>query len=335
MSNPSPAPSGALTQTGQVEKFEALESRLRQLEDQGGFDGYEPDKLHVAAADAIKNLRDCSATNWSLYEAWRKRAEEAEAREVALAATTRLCMACDQGTVAPTNIHGRKIGGVVIDDDIVVPVCNSCGEMYVRGDAAKRIDEAIAKTRRPLLPLAIYCTCAAVTPTMPVYRTEHLPTCPVSAFLALTTELHRVREEAKVKTPALSGAIEWAMQHDPQIASDAHLELSALTAEVERLKEELNQTEDVLVGEVQKRMAVERRHEASDHSLSWALDMIDRYDDEMIRRGDDPRLVLSRVHREAKRRARDLLGNPPSDDRRDDYIGADPSQSPPARGNDE
>lgn len=117
--------------------------------------------------------------------------------------TTHLCLACDDGTVAPKNIRGREVGGAVIDDDIVVPVCNSCGEMYVRATDAKRIDVAIAKAKQ-LSPLpALYCNCADIAPTMPVYRTEHLPTCPVVPFAALTAEVAQKDAEIERLTKEL------------------------------------------------------------------------------------------------------------------------------------
>jgi hypothetical protein len=77
---------------------EALVAELREPVDQGGYDGYEPDGLHIAAADHIEQVWMWLDTERTIREAWEKRAYEAEAaltqaqQEIKrLKATLRLC----------------------------------------------------------------------------------------------------------------------------------------------------------------------------------------------------------------------------------------------------
>ncbi len=65
------------------EKLEQLTSRLRRKVDQGGYDGWDFDPLHMWAAEVIDQLRSDVATEQAMHRAWRKRAEEAEAQAVA------------------------------------------------------------------------------------------------------------------------------------------------------------------------------------------------------------------------------------------------------------
>ena len=64
----------------QVDKDAALIKKLREPVDQGGYDGWHTDGLHIAAADRIQELLDALGTEQAMHRAWRKRAEEAEAR---------------------------------------------------------------------------------------------------------------------------------------------------------------------------------------------------------------------------------------------------------------
>jgi len=69
-----------------AEEAKRLMSKLREPVDQGGFDGWVPDGLHVAAADCIYDLAMRADTERTMHAAWRKRADEAEARESKLLA---------------------------------------------------------------------------------------------------------------------------------------------------------------------------------------------------------------------------------------------------------
>ena len=52
--------------------------KLRQPVDQGGYDGFSADPLHIQAADRIEQLLAALGTEQTMHAAWRKRAEAAE-----------------------------------------------------------------------------------------------------------------------------------------------------------------------------------------------------------------------------------------------------------------
>lgn len=62
----------------QTELTRSLIARLRQPVDYGGYDGWDTDPLHRNAADRIEALEAALLTEREMYNAWRKRAEEAE-----------------------------------------------------------------------------------------------------------------------------------------------------------------------------------------------------------------------------------------------------------------
>lgn len=64
------------------EKLEDLTSKLRQKVDLGGYDGWDFDPLHMWAAEVVDQLRSDVATEQAMHGAWRKRAEDAETREI-------------------------------------------------------------------------------------------------------------------------------------------------------------------------------------------------------------------------------------------------------------
>lgn len=80
----------------------SLIAKLREPVDEGGFDGWYPDPLHVAAADRIEELLNWLGTEQSTHAAWRKRAEECEAHLLQQPASER-CGECG---------HDDKQGGV-------------------------------------------------------------------------------------------------------------------------------------------------------------------------------------------------------------------------------
>jgi hypothetical protein len=62
------------------------------------------------------------------------------------------CYACDNGTVHPKNVRGRRFDyrdelALVFDQDLEVPTCNSCGELYMTGELTKRFGEALERIR--------------------------------------------------------------------------------------------------------------------------------------------------------------------------------------------
>lgn len=65
--------------------YSSLTSKLREKVDEGGFDGWSEDKLHIAAAEAIERLLINVRTEQEMHNAWRKRAEESEAQIALLA----------------------------------------------------------------------------------------------------------------------------------------------------------------------------------------------------------------------------------------------------------
>lgn len=52
---------------------------LREPVDRGGYDGYAPDTERLRCADYIERLEAAYGTEREMHNAWRKRAEEAEA----------------------------------------------------------------------------------------------------------------------------------------------------------------------------------------------------------------------------------------------------------------
>jgi len=55
-----------------------LIEKLRMPVDQGGYDGFSTDPLHIQAADRIVQLLSALGTEQTMHAAWRKRAEECE-----------------------------------------------------------------------------------------------------------------------------------------------------------------------------------------------------------------------------------------------------------------
>jgi hypothetical protein len=60
----------------------ALIAKLKEPVDEGGFDGFHPHPLQVAAANRIQELLIALGTEQTMHRAWRKRAEEAEAKAI-------------------------------------------------------------------------------------------------------------------------------------------------------------------------------------------------------------------------------------------------------------
>lgn len=65
---------------------------------------------------------------------------------------TRLCYACETGTVRLKNVRGRKFDyrdelGLVFNEDLEVPTCDSCGELYMKGELTKRFSSILERVR--------------------------------------------------------------------------------------------------------------------------------------------------------------------------------------------
>ena len=62
------------------------------------------------------------------------------------------CYACDTGTVVETNLRGRKFNyldelNLVFDEDLVAPVCDTCGELYLGGTVTQPFGDALERLR--------------------------------------------------------------------------------------------------------------------------------------------------------------------------------------------
>jgi hypothetical protein len=95
------------------ERDKALLAKLREPVDEGGYDGWYPDPLHVSAANRIEELLKWLSTEQSMHAAWRKRAEECEAQ---LSSSERRCPSCghagdlDANGICQTQIGARNWG---------------------------------------------------------------------------------------------------------------------------------------------------------------------------------------------------------------------------------
>jgi hypothetical protein len=62
------------------------------------------------------------------------------------------CYACETGTVRLAQVHGRAFDyrdevGLVVDEDIQLPVCDTCGEMPLNAAATKRLNVVLERLR--------------------------------------------------------------------------------------------------------------------------------------------------------------------------------------------
>lgn len=62
------------------------------------------------------------------------------------------CYVCDTGTVRPTNLHGRTFDyrdevELIFDEDLVAPVCDVCGEIYLKGADSDRFGSVLERLR--------------------------------------------------------------------------------------------------------------------------------------------------------------------------------------------
>lgn len=65
------------------------------------------------------------------------------------------CFSCDEGTIARRNARGQIIGyrderEVPIEADVIVHLCDHCGEMLLNADAAARLDAVLEPSYRRL-----------------------------------------------------------------------------------------------------------------------------------------------------------------------------------------
>ena len=67
----------------------------------------------------------------------------------------RPCYACAAGVVRQTNIHGRPFDyrgtAVVLDRDLVVPVCDACGEMRLGSENIRQLNASLERLRAAAL----------------------------------------------------------------------------------------------------------------------------------------------------------------------------------------
>jgi hypothetical protein len=65
---------------------------------------------------------------------------------------TKRCLACGAGTLKLTNIRGRKFNyrdeiDLMVNEDIEVLVCDSCGDLALYGDFTVKFSEALERAR--------------------------------------------------------------------------------------------------------------------------------------------------------------------------------------------
>ena len=65
---------------------------------------------------------------------------------------TKPCYACETGQVRPTNLRGREFNyrdevGLIFDEDLTAPVCDKCGEIYLRGPASDHFGLVLERRR--------------------------------------------------------------------------------------------------------------------------------------------------------------------------------------------
>jgi hypothetical protein len=64
----------------------------------------------------------------------------------------RECAACETGTVKPTNLRGRAFDyrdefGLVFDADLMAPVCDTCGEMFLKSALTRQLGSTLDRLR--------------------------------------------------------------------------------------------------------------------------------------------------------------------------------------------
>jgi hypothetical protein len=62
------------------------------------------------------------------------------------------CYACDTGTLHQTNLKGRAFDyrdevGLEFDEDLHAPVCDVCGEVYLKGELTQRFSDVLDRLR--------------------------------------------------------------------------------------------------------------------------------------------------------------------------------------------
>lgn len=63
------------------------------------------------------------------------------------------CFSCDEGTIARRNARGMVVGhrdepAVLIEEDVIVHLCDRCGEMLIDADSAARLDAVLEPAYR-------------------------------------------------------------------------------------------------------------------------------------------------------------------------------------------
>jgi hypothetical protein len=66
--------------------------------------------------------------------------------------TTKPCYACETGTVRPANLRGTTLAyrdepDLVIDRDVVVPRCDTCGEMWLQARDTAKLNDVLEALR--------------------------------------------------------------------------------------------------------------------------------------------------------------------------------------------
>ena len=62
------------------------------------------------------------------------------------------CYACETGMVSKQNLRGRQFSYrdepvLEFAEDLEAPICNKCGELYLRGDVAKQFNTTLERLR--------------------------------------------------------------------------------------------------------------------------------------------------------------------------------------------
>jgi hypothetical protein len=115
------------------------------------------------------------------------------------------CPACGQGTVAPRGGKGRsfpykQVPALEISDDLKLPTCDACGEMFIGAAAAKKLD---ANLERRYLRLLAETATVAITKL-----SEHARQQELEQLLGLSHGyLSKLRNGKKDPSAALVGEL--------------------------------------------------------------------------------------------------------------------------------
>lgn len=158
---------------------------------------------------------------------------------------TKLCYSCETGTVQPRNLKGRTFDyrderALEFDEDLTVPACDTCGELYLKGDLTRRFSEALERLRAERKQGAAVRFIKAATAEFPDVSRAHW-----EEMLGLSRGyLSRLASGARVADTTLEILLE-AFARDPSTVIDAlnsagrlHKSLAAAVA-ARRLRNEV------------------------------------------------------------------------------------------------